>query len=102
LLGEFGRIAMQTRDHRQILQQATEPCAQGLEASFAKVLEYMPDESRLMVRAGVGWTWMPSITSLSLPSSDLLRRCGLLGPLEQAICSKLTTSFAVNLSVPWI
>src|SRR5665213_1817008 len=55
LLGEFGRVAMQTRDYRQILQQATELCAQGLQARFAKVLEYLPDESRLMVRAGVGW-----------------------------------------------
>ena len=55
LLGEFGRIAMQTRDYRQILQRATELCAQGLQARFAKVLEFLPDESRLMVRAGVGW-----------------------------------------------
>jgi two-component system, sensor histidine kinase PdtaS len=55
LLGEFGRIAMQTRDYRQILQRATELCAQGLQARFAKVLEFQPDESRLMVRAGVGW-----------------------------------------------
>ena len=55
LLGEFGRAALQTRDIRQILQRATELCAQGLEAPFAKVLEYIPDEKRLLVRAGVGW-----------------------------------------------
>jgi len=55
LLGEFGRIAMQTRDYRKILQRATELCAQGLDAQFAKVLEYLPDDNRLMVRAGVGW-----------------------------------------------
>lgn len=55
LLGEFGRIALQTRDFRRILQRATELCAQGLETRFAKVLEYEPDEKRLMVRAGVGW-----------------------------------------------
>jgi two-component system, sensor histidine kinase PdtaS len=55
LLGEFGRIAMQTRDFRKILQRATELCSLGLEARFAKVLEYLPDEKRLMVRAGVGW-----------------------------------------------
>ena len=55
LLGEFGRNAMQTRDFRNILQRATELCADGLEARFAKVLEYQPDENRLMVRAGVGW-----------------------------------------------
>jgi hypothetical protein len=60
LLGEFGRIAMQTRDHRQILQRATELCAQGLEARFAKVLEYLPDENRLMVRAGDGERILPT------------------------------------------
>ena len=55
LLGEFGRSALQTRDIGQILQRATELCAQGLETSFAKVLEYQPDDKRLLVRAGVGW-----------------------------------------------
>jgi two-component sensor histidine kinase/putative methionine-R-sulfoxide reductase with GAF domain len=55
LLGEFGRIAMQTRDFRQILQRATELCAKGLQAPLAKVLEYESDENRLVVRAGVGW-----------------------------------------------
>src|ERR1700692_4208438 len=55
LLGEFGRSALQTRDIGQILQRASELCAQGLETPFAKVLEYMPDDKRLLVRAGVGW-----------------------------------------------
>jgi two-component sensor histidine kinase/putative methionine-R-sulfoxide reductase with GAF domain len=55
LLGEFGRSALQTRDITQILQRATELCAQGLDAPFAKVLEYVSDEKRLLVRAGVGW-----------------------------------------------
>jgi two-component system, sensor histidine kinase PdtaS len=55
LLGEFGRIALQTRDIGQILQRATELCAQGLETPFAKVLEYRPEEKRLLVSAGVGW-----------------------------------------------
>jgi two-component sensor histidine kinase len=56
LLGEFGRSALQTRDLARVLQRATELCAQGLDAPFAKVLEYMPDEKRLLVRAGVGWS----------------------------------------------
>jgi two-component system, sensor histidine kinase PdtaS len=55
LLGEFGRSALQTRDIGQILQRATELCAQGLDTRFAKVLEYLPDDDRLLVRAGVGW-----------------------------------------------
>jgi two-component sensor histidine kinase len=54
-LGEFGRSALQTRDLEQILQRAAELCAQGLETPFAKVLEYLPDGKRLLVRAGIGW-----------------------------------------------
>jgi two-component system, sensor histidine kinase PdtaS len=68
LLGEFGRIAMQTRDFRRILQRAAELCARGLAARFAKVLEYELDEKRLLVRAGVGW--MPDIIGASL-AADL-------------------------------
>ncbi|MEO6839177.1 MAG: histidine kinase dimerization/phosphoacceptor domain -containing protein [Bradyrhizobium sp.] len=55
LLGEFGRSALQTRDLQQILQRATELCAEGLESPFAKVLEYIPEENRLLMRAGFGW-----------------------------------------------
>jgi two-component system, sensor histidine kinase PdtaS len=55
LLGEFGRLALQTRDIAQILQRATELRAQGLETPFAKVLEYLPEDKRLLVCAGVGW-----------------------------------------------
>ncbi|KIZ44164.1 MULTISPECIES: histidine kinase dimerization/phosphoacceptor domain -containing protein [Rhodopseudomonas] len=55
LLGEFARQALLTRDFGQILQRATELCALGLETPFAKVLEYIPETDRLLVRAGVGW-----------------------------------------------
>lgn len=68
LLGEFGRMAMQTRDFRRILQRATELCAQGLATRFAKVLEYELDEKCLLVRAGVGW--QPDIVGASL-AADL-------------------------------
>jgi hypothetical protein len=68
LLGEFGRFAMQTRDFRKILQRATELCASGLQARFAKVL-YEPDEMRLMVPAGSAGRRTPSISFLSPPTS---------------------------------
>ena len=55
LLREFGSAALQTRDFRRILQQATELSARGLQCSHAKVLEYLPEEKRLVVRAGIGW-----------------------------------------------
>lgn len=55
LLREFGTAALQTRDFRQILQNAVELSARGLGCSYAKVLEYLPDDRRLIVRAGIGW-----------------------------------------------
>jgi two-component system, sensor histidine kinase PdtaS len=55
LLGEFGRFAMQSRDLGDILQRAAELCSQGLEAPYAKVLEYVPEGNKLEVRAGFGW-----------------------------------------------
>lgn len=70
LLGEFGRMAMQTRDFRKILQRATELCASGLQAPFAKVLEYEPDENCLMVRAGLAGRREPSTLSPLPPTSD--------------------------------
>lgn len=69
LLGEFGRVALQTRDFRQILQRATELCAQGLEARFAKVLEYQPAGNHLLVRAGVGWA--PDTIDIVSLASDI-------------------------------
>jgi hypothetical protein len=79
LLGEFGRIAMQTRDYRQILQRATELCSQGLRARFAKVLEYLPDENRLMVRAGVGWAADTTVSNSSTPAGISSRSFSRLG-----------------------
>ena len=46
---------MQSRDLREILRHAANLCAQGLEAPYAKVLEYVAGENRLELRAGVGW-----------------------------------------------
>ena len=48
---------------------ATELCAQGLQARFAKVLEYEPDQKRLLVRAGVGWA--PDTIDIVSVAADL-------------------------------
>jgi hypothetical protein len=56
LFGEFSRAALQTRDLKTVLQCATELCARGLDAPFAKALEFLPNENRLIVRASFGWT----------------------------------------------
>ena len=69
LLGEFGRAALQTRDVRKILQRATELCAEGLGARFAKALEFLPDQQRLVARAGFGWA-PDRIADISFPTDD--------------------------------
>ena len=85
LLGEFGRIAMQTRNFRQILQRATELCAEGLQAPFAKVLEYLPNEQRLMVRAGVGWN--PATIDIVSVAADIESPAGFAYQTGQTIIS---------------
>jgi hypothetical protein len=37
------------------LNHAAHITAEGLKAEYCKVLEYIPAEKRLLVRAGVGW-----------------------------------------------
>jgi two-component system, sensor histidine kinase PdtaS len=85
LLGEFGRTAMQTRDFGRILQRATELCAQGLEARFAKVLEYLPDQKRLLVRAGVGWA-AGTVDNVSL-GADMESPAGFAYQTGEAVLS---------------
>lgn len=55
LVAEYGRFALKTHDMQALLQEATRVCASGLQTSLCKVLEYLPEEHRFLVRAGVGW-----------------------------------------------
>jgi GAF domain-containing protein len=55
LLAELGRRAIATDDVDVLLQEASRLVALGLETSFCKILEYLPDKGTLLVRAGVGW-----------------------------------------------
>jgi two-component sensor histidine kinase len=55
LVAEFGRFAIRTDSFQAILDQASAIAAQGLEAGFAKVLEYIPGDMEFLVRSGVGW-----------------------------------------------
>jgi two-component sensor histidine kinase len=55
ILAELGVFALQARSFIELLNSAARLTAEGLEAEFCKVLEYIPAEKRLLVRAGVGW-----------------------------------------------
>lgn len=55
LLAELGVLALQRTGFISILNHTARMTAEGLSAEYCKVMEYMPAENRLLVRAGVGW-----------------------------------------------
>jgi two-component sensor histidine kinase len=55
LLAELGVLALQGKDFVSMLNHTARMTAEGLGAEYCKVLEYVPAENRLLVRAGVGW-----------------------------------------------
>jgi two-component sensor histidine kinase len=54
-LAAFGLRASAGADLDELLHDAALEAARSLDVGFVKVLEYLPDEKLLLVRAGVGW-----------------------------------------------
>lgn len=55
LLAELGVTALKGATIDCLLQETARIAAEGLSADYCKVLEFIPSENRLLVRAGVGW-----------------------------------------------
>jgi two-component sensor histidine kinase len=55
ILAELGVVALRGMPFTELLNEAVRLAAEGLEAEFCKILEYIPSEKRLLMRAGVGW-----------------------------------------------
>src|SRR6186997_1285980 len=55
LLAELGVLALQGASFVEMLNHTARMTAEGLRAEYCKVMEYIPAENRLLVRAGVGW-----------------------------------------------
>ena len=55
LLAQLGVLALQGTSFIEMLNHTARITAEGLEAEYCKVMEYLPAENRLLVRAGVGW-----------------------------------------------
>ncbi len=55
LLAELGVLALQGTSFIEMLNHTARVTAEGLGAEYCKVMEYIPAEKRLLVRAGVGW-----------------------------------------------
>jgi two-component sensor histidine kinase len=55
ILAELGVVALQGKQFLELLNETVRLTAEGMNAEFCKILEYLPAENRLLVRAGVGW-----------------------------------------------
>jgi len=69
ILAELGVAALQGTPLEQLLTDTARLTARGLRAEFCKVLEHIPSENRLLVRAGVGWD--PGIVGVASVGADL-------------------------------
>ena len=56
LLAELGVLALQGTSFIEMLNHTARVTAEGLGAEYCKVMEYIANENRLLVRAGVGWS----------------------------------------------
>jgi two-component sensor histidine kinase len=55
ILAELGVLALHGASFDDLLNETARLSAEGLKAEFCKVMEILPAENRLVVRAGVGW-----------------------------------------------
>src|SRR5580698_7624071 len=55
LLAELGVLALQRTSFTDLLNHTARMTAEGLDAEYCKIMEYIPADKRLLVCAGVGW-----------------------------------------------
>ncbi|MGA7323218.1 MAG: histidine kinase dimerization/phosphoacceptor domain -containing protein [Rhodomicrobium sp.] len=74
LLAELGVFALQRTPFPELLNHAVRIAAEGLQAELCKILEYVPSQNCLLLRAGVGWE--PSLIGVATVGADLASPSG--------------------------
>lgn len=74
ILAGLGLKALQGAKFNELLTETARLTAEGLDAEFCKVLEHIPSENRLLVRAGVGWG--PGVIGVASVGADLASPAG--------------------------
>ena len=74
ILSELGVAALGRIPLQELLDSAVRMAAEGLEAELCKVLEYIPSENRLLLRAGIGWD--PGVVGVASVGADLASPSG--------------------------
>ena len=69
LLAELGVAALKRTSLNDLLKSTVRLAAEGLEAEFCKVLEYLPAENRFVLVEGVGWK--PGLIGVASVDADL-------------------------------
>ena len=55
ILAQLGVLALQGTPFAELIEHAVAVTAEGMEAEFCKILQYLPGEKRFLLQAGVGW-----------------------------------------------
>jgi two-component sensor histidine kinase len=74
LLAELGVVALNRTTLRELLDRAVQFAAEGLQAELCKILEFLPEENRLLMRAGLGWN--PGLIDIASVGADLASPSG--------------------------
>jgi len=85
VLTKFGRGALEASDFDQLFCSAVRLTSQGMRAAFCKLLEYLPDEQKLLVRAGIGWR--PGVVGHEKMSVDRESPAGFVFQTGEAVVS---------------
>jgi two-component sensor histidine kinase len=85
ILADFGVLALRGTPFPELLDRAARLVADGLEAEFAKVLQYMPEHNRFLVCAGVGWG--PDIVGRATIGADTASPAGYALKTGKAVIS---------------
>lgn len=73
-IAEFGLFALREPKLQSVLDEAARLAAEGLGCPLAKVLERLPGDDRLFVRAGIGWR--PGVVGEAMVGADLASPAG--------------------------
>jgi two-component sensor histidine kinase len=85
ILAEFGVLALKGTPFPELLDHAARLVAEGLNAEFGKVLQYMPQEKRFLVCAGVGWG--PGVVGSATVGADMASPAGYALRTGKAVIS---------------
>lgn len=85
MLAEFGVEALKGTPFAALLDRAAKLAAEGLQADFAKVLQYLPAANRFLVCAGVGWG--PDVVGKATVGADVESPAGYALQTGKAVIS---------------